>query len=185
VRKQLAAIVFISILAFNWLGYRYVFNYLEEKQDHRFETKLDKNNFDEDDLISIKTPLPLPYAIQTEEFERWSGEIEVGGILYKYVKRRFVDNMVEYLCIPNHEGTMIKNAKEEFFRLAHDLQTNNDNHKQDPGKKSYKNPLTEFFEEISSQQPDSYLSANAHYSVYLFYLPETTITVKEQPPELA
>lgn len=184
-RKRIASIVFISILAFNWLGYRAVFSYLENKQSYHFEAQLDKHNYREDELISIKTHIPLPYSIQTEEFERWSGEVEVDGILYKYVKRRFSGNTVEYLCLPNHDGMMIKNAKEEFFRLATDLQTSNDTNSPHPAKKNFKNPLTEFFQEIVSYIPGQKNVSGIYYSAYLFCLPPKVVSVQEQPPEVA
>jgi hypothetical protein len=61
----------------------------------------------------------------SQNYERVDGEIAIKGIQYKYVKRRFYNDSVELLCIPNLAKTGVQNARDDFFRLANDLATNN------------------------------------------------------------
>ncbi len=122
--KRIASILLLSILLFNWGGYRFFMSYLENRSDSRLEASLDQNNYSESDLISIKVATHLPYYASSEKFERIDGEINVKGVNYKYVKRRLYNDTLELLCIPNISKTGIQQAGGNFFRLANDIATN-------------------------------------------------------------
>ncbi len=101
--------------------------------------RLDDNNYDETELISIKVPADhLGYYINSKQFERVDGQIEINGTAYNYVKRRVYNDSVELLCIPNHTAMQIKSAKDEFFKLVNDLQHPGQ------GKKSDSHPASSY-----------------------------------------
>src|ERR1019366_10094 len=116
--KTIAVILLMSVLLFNWYGYRFVADYFENRADYEMQAKLDINNYAESDLISIKVPLSLPYGPNSKNFEKVEGNIEIKGVSYQYVKRRFYNDTLELLCIPNTAKTTIKNAKDEFSKMA-------------------------------------------------------------------
>jgi hypothetical protein len=121
--KRVFSILLICLLLFNWFGYRLLISFIESKDNIRMEMQLDKNNFDESQLISIKIPMRyLPYSTGSSAFERVDGQIEIEGIPYKYVKRRLYNDSLEMLCIPNKTAMKWQNAKNEYFRFANDLQ---------------------------------------------------------------
>jgi hypothetical protein len=92
----------MGILLFNWLGYRLLTNILEERASLRLEARLDRQQYDESQLISIKVPVThLAYYNTSAGFERTNGTIEVNGIPYNYVKCRLYNDSLEMLCIPN------------------------------------------------------------------------------------
>jgi hypothetical protein len=94
------------------------------------EAQLDNNNYDETQLISIKVPVSrLAYYSSSKSFERVDGQIEVNGIIYKYVKRRLFNDSLEVLCIPNDAAMRLNTAKDEFFKLVNDLQVNSQSKK--------------------------------------------------------
>jgi hypothetical protein len=145
--KKITAICFLAVLAFNCVGYRFVFDYLERRSSNQLDTELDEGNYNENALISIKTAISVPYGYlnKSTEFERWNGEIEIEGVKYHYVKRSFFNDSIELLCIPNLTATQVKNAKTEFLKSVNDQQ--NIPGKQDQGKiPSIKNFLGEFFQ---------------------------------------
>ncbi len=109
------------MLLFNWVGYRFVMDYLGNRADIAFQSQLDDNQYNEKDLISIKVPAALPYGASSQKFDRVNGEITVKGITYSYVKRRFYQDTLEVLCIPNFAKTGIQNARDAFARLANDF----------------------------------------------------------------
>lgn len=124
--KRIAAILLMGILFFNWYGYKLLSSYLEDKADRRLEASLDKNGYDESQLISIKVPSShLSYYNSNTQFERVDGKIEVGGIQYKYVKRRLYNDSLELLCIPNHDAMKLQTARNQFFQLVNDIQQHN------------------------------------------------------------
>jgi cbb3-type cytochrome oxidase subunit 3 len=74
VRKS-AAILLLLILLFNVIGYRAWFYYAEKKSDRQLEAQLDKNQYNEADLVVLKVPLNIPYQLDESQFERVDGEI--------------------------------------------------------------------------------------------------------------
>ena len=134
--KRFAAILLMGILFFNWYGYQLLSSYLESRANKQLVARLDQNNYDESQLLSIKVPAAhLSYYNSSTQFERVDGRIEVGGIEYNYVKRRLFNDSLELLCIPNHTAMGLQTAKNEFFKLVNDLQQHNGQ-----GKKSGSHP---------------------------------------------
>jgi hypothetical protein len=182
--RKFAAIFFLAVLCFNCLGYRAVFDYLEKKHNRHLEAILDQENYNESELISVKTSFRLPYYNASDKFERCNGEIKINGIHYKYVKRRIINDSIELLCIPNMAATRLNEAKQDFFRVTNDLSSNGDK-KQDSGQvPAFKNLLSEYCQQV----PDWDLAIAAirrshHFSFYLLSLPQYTGDSPGQPPE--
>jgi hypothetical protein len=117
------AVFLLVMLLFNWFGYRLVIGVLETENNSQLEARLDENHYDESQLISIKVPVRyLPYYSNSTEFQRVDGQIEIGGVQYKYVKRRIYADSLELLCIPNAGAMQLQTAENEFFRFSNDLQ---------------------------------------------------------------
>ena len=116
--KQIASILLLGLLIFNLFGYRIWFCYLQQQSNQRLTASLDKTEYNEEDLVTIKVPLSLPYFTNWSEFERYDGSIEVDGRHYNYVKRKVYNDTLVLLCIPNNEHTRLANAKNEFEKFA-------------------------------------------------------------------
>jgi hypothetical protein len=164
-----------------------VFAYLEHRQDSRLEAQLDDNDYDESSLVSLKTAFPIQYSYlnnKPDEFERWNGEIEIKGVKYKYVKRRFFNDSLELLCIPNVAANELKKAKQEYSRLANDLQTNPDK-KQDGKMPAFKNLLSEYFAETEEWSAALDRSPQLHSSHYALLIPQYINDGPSQPPDIS
>ncbi|HEV2481306.1 MAG TPA: hypothetical protein VGS79_16655 [Puia sp.] len=145
--KQLAAILLIGILFFNWYGYQLLTAYWQQKADKTLVARLDRHDYDDDQLISIKVPLTnIDYYNSSTTFERVDGQIELGGVHYNYVKRRIYKGCLELLCIPNTTVTTLQKAKNEFFRQVNDLQQNQ-------GKKN-NSPVKDFSKDYTPSAMD-------------------------------
>jgi hypothetical protein len=115
----------MGILFFNWYGYQLVSSFMQDRANHGLEARLDRDNFDESNLVSLKIPLTtLSYYNSSTQFERVDGQVEIGGVQYKYVKRRIFKDSLELLCIPNQAAMGLQTARNEFFQLVNDLQHN-------------------------------------------------------------
>src|ERR1700742_1958036 len=131
--KRIVAILLMTVLFFNWYGYQLMSSYLQDRADSQLEASLDKKNYDEYQLISIKIPLTdLSYYNSTTTFERVDGRIEVSGIVYNYVERRIYKDSLEMLCIPNTTAMVLTTAKNTFFQQVNDLQQNTPQGKKAP-----------------------------------------------------
>jgi hypothetical protein len=134
--KKIAAILFLGIMLFNGFGYRILSNYFDQKASDHLVSLIEQNNYDVSALISIKTPINLPYYSNSPNFERVDGEMEINGILYQYVERRVYNDSVEIRVLPNQDRLHIKNAKESFDKLASDFEQKLTNKKSVPVNKS-------------------------------------------------
>jgi len=121
--KTVTAILLIGILLFNWFGYRLLTLYMEAKASTELADQLIENKYDETQLVSLKVSVTyLSYYQNSKEFENVDGKIEIGGVQYKYVKRRIYNDSLEVLCIPDETAIRLKAVRNDFFRFANDLQ---------------------------------------------------------------
>jgi len=121
--RRLAAILLVGILFFNWYGYQLLTQYWQQRSDRRLEARFDRDEYDESLLISLKIPITgLAYYRSSSEFQRVDGQIEIGGVHYKYVKRRIFGDSLELLCIANEAAMRLQKISGDFFRHVNDLQ---------------------------------------------------------------
>jgi len=185
--KRIAAILLLIILLFNWVGYEFYTAILQDRADKTMVTNLDHNNYTDADLISIKVPAThLSSYVNSKEFQRIDGKIEIEGVQYNYVKRRFSEDSLELLCIPNKTATSIQTAKNEFFKLVNDLQHPGQSKKSDQHSSSYKGFSAEYFSNSQSFAISNLiLTRQKARDHYLLRIPTVYLTRAGQPPDFA
>jgi hypothetical protein len=109
------------------IGYRAWFYYAEKKADIAMEAILDKDQYDENELVCINIPLYNPYQLEQGTFERANGEVNINGKTFKCVKRKVSDGKLILLCIVDNHKTVLKKAKSDYENVANDLTSNNKN----------------------------------------------------------
>lgn len=121
--RRLAAILLVGTLFFNWYGYQLLTQYWQQRSDRRLEARFDRDEYDESLLICLKIPITaLAYYRSSCEFQRVDGQIVIGGVHYKYVKRRIFGDSLELLCIANEAAMRLQKVSGDFFRHVNDLQ---------------------------------------------------------------
>lgn len=138
----------LSLLLFNWIGYRLVSGILEQKASNSLEARLDQNDYDDSRLFQMRVSLNLPYLNENSEFERINGEIEIEGIQYKYVKRKIENGQLVLLCVPNQDKMKIRSSSDDYFKMVNDLQQNGQDKK---SEKSNSFAFKGFFNEYQSE----------------------------------
>jgi len=158
---------------------------MQQQADHQLQVVLDKETYNETDLITIKVPLNLPYITGSKEFERIDGEVNVNGTVYKYVKRKIDHGELVLLCLPDDKRTKLETAKDDFLRLSSDLQQNNANKKSGNTDLSpLKNLLTNYDMPTEAWLPGVLVKEIAcTYKPYLFSECRPVITSPKQPPK--
>ena len=179
--KRLAAILLITLLAFNWYGYRLLTNYLQSEASAQLQSKLDNNDYEESSLVELRVPLNMPYITDWDDFETYEGETRINGVHYKYVKRKVQNGELVLLCIPNEQKTQLQNAQHDFFKMVNDLQ-------QPSGKKqskdhSVKIPLSDCIADNISSADINTTSSSPSRTLYVRNIPSTFIAIPAQPPE--
>jgi len=119
--RKTTAILFLTLFLFNLIGYKCYFYYLQQKEQSSFEAILDKEDYNEKDLITFKVPLSMPYQVSWKEFERVDGEVTIDGIIYKYVKRKIEDGQLILLCLPYYKKMTLAKASTEFGSHSNDI----------------------------------------------------------------
>jgi hypothetical protein len=121
VLKKLAAIFLLALFLVNMTGYNVVYRISEIDADKHAEELLDKQLYNEAELITLKVPLHLQYQNNTSSYERVDGEISFQGKIYKYVKRKIENGNLILLCLPDYNKMRLKKVKEDFAKDANDI----------------------------------------------------------------
>jgi len=180
--KRIASILLLAIFLFNWFGYRLLSDYLQHRADAALEAKLDQDNYDESQLVEMRIPLNLPYVTNHSDFERFDGEAEVGGIQYKYVKRKIERGELVILCLPNQAKTKLLSARDDFFKLVNDLQQTQN--KKSGNSTAPKSPATEYFQQNTEFAIAQWAGSLQPYACNKVNFPATPVlTSPGQPPE--
>ncbi|HEV8084673.1 MAG TPA: hypothetical protein VGP55_15810 [Chitinophagaceae bacterium] len=184
--KKLTAILLLAILIFNWIGYRFVVDYLQHKADIQLEARLDKKQYDESQLIELKVAIHLPYQISWAEYERYDGEISLNGTLYNYVERKVSNDTLYLKCLPNTKKMHLETAKDDFFKNTNDLAQNNNSQKSGNSKTMMFKKMTGDFYQTNLLFSASLIPGPVHlFAVYVEqYLLSSTRVSPEQPPDL-
>lgn len=182
--KKTAAILLLAILAFNWIGYRFVSGFFERKADEALEARIDRADYDESSLITITIPLNAPYLSgTTTEFERCEGRAELHEVHYQYVKRRIVNGNLVLLCLPNDARNRIGDARMNFFKLVNDLNQNGAT--KEKGHSAFKSFSTEYSPESNAW--NLHVSEKNNTRMLQWDVPFTLpahCDLPEQPPRL-
>lgn len=184
--KKLAAILLIILFLFNLFGYRIFFYYAQHQSDINLEQDLDKNIYDENELISITIPFPMPYQHNSDGFERFDGEITLNGKIYKYVKRKYIDGNITFLCLPDYNKMHLEAVKNSYVTNINDI-PGGATKKQDNSKSAKgKNLSTDYQQNVADYKIAFYNDINKQsFSNQAFPLATAIISSPEQPPELA
>lgn len=184
--RIIASIFFLTVLLFNSGGYRLLTNYLEAHQSTQLERRLDEKQYDETALIEIHVPVSLPYQTDWNAFERVNGEIEYQGTHYKFVERKLQGGEMIYKCIPNEDKAQLINARENFFKLVNDLQTQEpSSSKKSATNHSVKTFSFDYCDELKSWSLTALQQESFSYNFYTTAaLSAAHLLTQEQPPEV-
>ena len=168
------------------MGYRAWYYFTQMQSDIALQASLNRDEYDESHLITIRIPLSLPYQTDSKDFQRIAGEVTFEGKIYKYVKRKVENGEFVLLCLPDYKKMRMEKAKHSFFEFANDL-TQNDNSKKSDNSKTgaFKKLLSEYDQYsfiINTNSPGNILQS------FVFTYKEKNLLTSphispEQPPD--
>lgn len=143
--KKLAAILLLVLFLLNTIGYRIALFFAERESDIHLEASLDRDLYNEDDLVTITVPLSLPYLNNQSQFERVDGEIRFNGKIYKYVKRKVIEGSLILLCLPDYNKMRLQSEANDSYKNINDITAGSNSKKSSNSKSvSLKNIFSEF-----------------------------------------
>ncbi len=121
-----------------------VFSYLEKNASKDLTASIEAKDFDENNLIEIKTDLNMPY-VSDKEYETAYGETVIKGVQYHFVKRKIENNVLYLMCLPNEEKIALAETKSNIEKSNTELGNNNSKQKS-PIQTIKKLSLTEYIQ---------------------------------------
>lgn len=183
--KKLAAISLLLLLVFNFIGYRLLFCILEQKANNTIVAKINKEDYNNADLITLTVPLSMPYLTDSKDFERKDGEITLNGRVYHYVKQKISQGNLVLMCLPDEQKTHLQNAKTDFYKLANELQNNTSSKKSGENSTIAKLIISDY-EQLQTALNNLIpviLSGTSFFNHSAFALLKGEGVMPEQPPE--
>lgn len=175
----------MGLLLFAWGGYRSVLSYLESQSEDHFQAALYENQYDEASLIHLKLAANTPYNSNSGEFENTEGTIELKGITYHFVKRRFFKDSLELLCVPNIDKLSVRNARDVFFRLAYQYDQKDGSQKTSANHSQSKFAVTDFTNDhFFTWQFTNEVPQTVHFRMNKAALLVAYIDLLERPPRV-
>lgn len=185
--RKIAAILLVCLYTFNLVGYHFVFHLLEKNAERNLQASLDTDAYSEADLITLTMPLQLPYISDTHSYERVDGEITRDGRIYHFVKRAIRNGVLVLLCLPDRQKMQLESAKENYAKIAGDIQGAQPSKKNEGGR----DDLIKLFKAKYLKTIKASLKAfpvpatNEIYGYTVFRLASPDSRLPEQPPELS
>lgn len=126
--KKAVSIFLTAILLLNVMGYYGLFLGLRYENSLRIIQRLDADNYNSEETITLKVPLSIPYYGNTD-FERVDGEIEHKGEFYRLVKQKFEKDTLYIVCIKDVKSRQIKQALTKYVKTFSDQPSDQSNTK--------------------------------------------------------
>lgn len=119
--KKSFAILLLVIHVFNLAGYTLLFGFLQQQNYKATLAQIERGAYSDEDLILVKVPMTIPYSTNWNDYERYDGEIEWGGVHYNYVKRKLQNDTLYVMCLPNTVQTNLHKAQKQYADHVNDL----------------------------------------------------------------
>lgn len=118
--KKVTAIFFACLVLFNALGFYGILVGVQYHSGLSLESRLDRDQYNPDDEVTLKFPLALPYYIDRGSFERVNGEVAHNGEFFRLVKQKLEKDTLYIVCIKDVEGKRIAEALTDYVKTFTD-----------------------------------------------------------------
>ena len=181
--KKLATILLLVLLLFNFVGYRFLFDVLQQKAEKDIVAKIDKQDYNDADLITLTIPLSMPYLTDSKDFESKDGEITLNGKVYHYVKQKISQGNLILKCLPDEQQTHLQNARADFFKLANELQSNSASKKSGNNSQIIKLVISDYIKTENAANSVAFINRTKPYAdSYFACIQKGETLIPEQPP---
>ena len=122
--KRLIAIVLVVLVLFNALGFYGLLVGLQYKAGLDMVSRLDNDQYQEEETVTLKVPMAIPYHVDDASYERVNGEIEHSGEFYRLVKQKIENDTLYIVCIKDNDSKAIKRALSDYVKTFTDKPAN-------------------------------------------------------------
>jgi hypothetical protein len=118
--KRLITLLLLFLFLLNVLGYYGIFAGLQWQSGRAFNARLDSNNYEEQETVTYKIPLTVPYGTDSRDFERVEGEFTFQGETYRLVKQKFYRDTLHVVVMKDEKSKRISEALSDYVKTFTD-----------------------------------------------------------------
>jgi hypothetical protein len=126
--KSVFAILFTVLLLMNVMGYYGVFMGLQYKNSLDLTYSLDSERYSQENTITFKIPVAIPYHVDDIEYQRIDGTVIHQGVYYRLVKQKLMGDTLSVVCLRDDRQTEIKGALTDYVKTFADHATGSGQH---------------------------------------------------------
>jgi len=110
----------VVLLLMNTLGLYGVLMGLRLQSAQNLGDRLDRNDYVDDETITLKIPVSLPYTSGSSMYERVDGEIEFNGEFFHLVKQKLQEDTLYVVCIKDRDSKQITQTLCDYVKTFSD-----------------------------------------------------------------
>jgi len=110
----------------NTMGYYAIFLGLQYKNSVAMTARLDADQYDESQTVSIEIPITVPYMTDDADFRRVDGIFEYQGEFYRLIKQKYAKETLTVICIKDTEKKRINQAISDYVMNFTDVADDQD-----------------------------------------------------------
>ncbi len=115
--KRVLSIALIVLFLFNVIGYYGIYMAMLRQARVALNEKIDNEQYQEEQTVTIKIPLTLPYPVQ-EDYQRVQGDFEHQGEFYKLVKQKYSNDTLYVVCLKSAEEKRAFKVFSDLVKLS-------------------------------------------------------------------
>jgi cbb3-type cytochrome oxidase subunit 3 len=116
--KKAFSILLLAIFLFNLGGYYVLFWALKAQADQELAIKLDEGDYDENETFEIKIPITLPYPLQSNGYERQTGQFVYKQEHYQLVKQKYENDTLTIVCLKDKQTKHLTRVMDSFSEAS-------------------------------------------------------------------
>ncbi len=117
--KRTITLILLVIFLLNVVGYYGVFVGLRFSSEVALRQQFDNENYDQQE-VTIKVPITIPYATDSRDYERVDGEFEHEGQVYRLVKQKLQSDTLYIVCVKDQQTQTINQALADYVKTFTD-----------------------------------------------------------------
>jgi len=121
--KRTITLILLIVFLLNVVGYYGVFVGLRFSSEVAMRQQFDEQNYDQQE-VTIKVPITIPYATDSRDFERVDGEFEHEGQVYRLVKQKLQSDTLYIVCVKDQQTQTINQALADYVKSYTDKPVN-------------------------------------------------------------
>ena len=118
--KKAVAIFLVFLLLFNSLGFYGLLQGLQYKNTIDLVKRLDNEQYSKEETITLKLPFTIPYQLNTNDYERVDGQIQIEGEFYRLVEQKLSRDTLYIVCIKDYASDRFMETLEDYVKTFTD-----------------------------------------------------------------